>query len=110
MALQASNQVAIVDAYDGESVGALKAIDGAGGGLAPEDVLPSPDGTRLFVHHFLSREVTVHDTTGVLESTSFSPPLLARIPTVSGEALSPDVLRGKQIFYDARDPRMSLDG
>src|SRR5690606_24186883 len=39
----------------------------------------------------------------------FEAPLLATLPTVTSERLPPQVLLGKQLFYDARDPRLARD-
>jgi cytochrome c peroxidase len=35
---------------------------------------------------------------------------LAEVPTVSHETLTAQIFRGKQVFYNASDPRMSRDG
>jgi cytochrome c peroxidase len=58
----------------------------------------------------MSRTVSAYDASGVTSSTIFSLPLLANVKAVANDALAPQVLRGKQIFYNASDPRMSRDG
>src|SRR5204863_6517485 len=63
-----------------------------------------------FVHNFLSRDVAVYDTRQLVASSGFAPRLLQRVPTTATEPLSADVLRGKQLFYLARDPRIDRDG
>jgi cytochrome c peroxidase len=62
------------------------------------------------VHNFMSRTVSVYDASGVTDSTTFALPLRASVSVVANETLSPQVLRGKQLFYDASDPRMNEDG
>jgi hypothetical protein len=105
LALQGSDRVAAHDAYTGQPMGA-----NAQSGDAVQGLLVSPDGLTLYAHHFLSRTVTAHDIQGVHDGSRFDLPRIARGHTVAVEALSPEVLLGKQLFYRARDPRMSKDG
>ena len=50
----------------------------------------------------------MYDVTGV--SAGESIPLRGRIATSPHEPLTPEVLLGKRVFYNAADPRMSRDG
>ena len=86
----------------------LGAIDNTG--LAPQGLTLSDDGKRLFVYNFTNRSVAAYDISGIIENRDYSPVLLGRINTVNNEKLSSTVLKGKQIFYNARDIRMSQDG
>ncbi len=104
-ALQGSNALDVRDAYAGDLAAG---VDGTG--LAPQGLALTADGSTLFVHNFMSRTVAVYDASGVTDSTSFALPLLASVATVSDERLAPQVLQGKQIFYDAADRRMNEDG
>jgi len=54
----------------------------------------------------MSRELAIYDT-AVFESPA---PAVARLKIVGAEPLSPQVLRGKQLFNDSLDPRLSKDG
>jgi len=66
---------------------------------------------RLFVQGALSRDVLVYDLSAMLdEFNTGSPSLLATIPAVANEKLSPDVLLGKKVFHDSRDLRMTSEG
>ena len=105
VALQGSNSVDIVDAYSRVVISALEDV-----GRAPQGLVFNPAGTRLFVQNFMSRTVSVHDTSGLVNSSTSAAPLLAQVTTVTTEPLSPTVLLGKQIFYNADDPRMNHDG
>ncbi|MBK7974866.1 MAG: Ig-like domain-containing protein [Deltaproteobacteria bacterium] len=105
VAMQGSSTVEIRDAYTGAAVGAVDKV-----GKAPQGLVLSPDGSRLFVQGFMSRTVTVHDTAGVLAGRELAPPRVASLATVAAERLAPEVRRGKQLFYGARDPRISRDG
>jgi DNA-binding beta-propeller fold protein YncE len=79
-------------------------------GRAPQGVAIDPATQRVFTHDFMSRTVSVFDGAALLTSGTGSLPRIAQVTTVSAEALAPDVLRGKQIFYGAGDTRMSRDG
>lgn len=105
VALQGSNSIAVRDAYDHKSVSAAEST-----GLAPQGLAITADGTRLFAHNFMSRTVRVYDTSALVNSTSFALPAIATIPVVANELLSPEILHGKKIFYNAKDPRMNRDG
>ena len=97
-----SNTVDFLDAYT-----SLAASEIFNVGLAPDGLVLSTNGQRLFVHNFMSRDVAVYDVTQLGKTNVF--PLLARINTVQTELLSAQVLLGKQIFYNAADPKMSRD-
>ncbi len=97
-----SNTIEVLDAYTGEGIAALEDV-----GLSPQGLALNPDATRLFVHNYMSRSVAVFDVSNVDQGGQI--PLLAEIPTVASEKLPPQVLFGKQIFYNAADPRMSRD-
>ncbi|MCK5942227.1 MAG: hypothetical protein KAI24_09690, partial [Planctomycetes bacterium] len=104
-ALQGSNAVDVRDAYTGDLVAGVDEV-----GLAPQGLVVSADGQRLFVHGFLSRSVEVYDVSGVTASTSFVLQPLASVVTVQSERLAAQVLHGKRVFYNAADPRMNEDG
>jgi cytochrome c553 len=57
----------------------------------------------------MSRSVSIVDTFDLINGISESVNVIATIDTTAGEALSSEVLRGKQLFYDARDPRLALE-
>ena len=98
----ASNLVQVLDAVSGEPVGAIEDV-----GIAPRGSVLNADNSRLFVHNFLSREVAVFDVSNVGNDGVL--PKIGAISTVANEKLSPDVLFGKQIFYNAADTRMARD-
>jgi len=78
-------------------------------GLGPRASVLGPDG-KLFVHGWLSRSIVVFDVSQILASVDFKAVRLADIPTVERETLAPEVLRGKQVFYDSEDTRMTAEG
>jgi DNA-binding beta-propeller fold protein YncE len=89
-----------LDALTGAASGTLQDV-----GYAPEGVALSADDRFLFVDASLSRELVVYDATRFGDA----PAPLARIPTVTREPLDPEILRGKQLFNDALDPRLGKD-
>jgi YVTN family beta-propeller protein len=103
VALETSRQVAVLDAAGGKE---LFRIDV---GRAPQAVAVSASGTELYVQNFLDRSVSVISLDPLLSFGTFSAPLLATWQSVQNERLSAQVFLGKQLFYDARDPRLSRD-
>ena len=103
VATQGTNTVHLVDVYSNTSQ--LFAV-----GLAPQGLAVDAAGTRLYVQNFMARTVGVYDISGMTNFTTGQATLLASIATVAGEKLTPPVLAGKQIFYDASTRRMNSDG
>lgn len=100
-----NNEVRVFNVYTGNDVA------GAPVGAAPLGMTINPAGTRLYVHNFLDRTVTIFDTTNLVNGTgsSFGIPV-GTFSTVATELLAADVLAGKKLFYNASDERMSLLG
>ncbi len=103
MALETSREVVIAGAHNIWQVMRLDV------GRAPQGLLVSPDGLRLYVNNFMDRTVDVFDLSSLVLAGTPSVPHLATLPTITTEALPATVLLGKQLFYDARDPRLALD-
>ena len=108
VAFQGSNLVEVRDANQPTlRLGSLPT------GLAPEGLALDVDGlgrTLLYVQNFLSRSVSVLDVSALVAGTGNALTQLAEVPTVGAEPLSPAVLAGKRIFYNAHDNRMNRDG
>jgi len=105
VALQGSNEIKIFDGFNGNLVSTLET------GLAPQAMAFDESTLRLFVNNLNSRTVTVYDLQDSLQGGFLTQPARTDVSTVANELLptSPDnnVLLGKQIFYNAADPRMS---
>lgn len=97
------NNIAIVDAYTRAVRGEINASS------APHGLYLDAARKRLFVNNFLARSVTVHDVADVLASRSAAAVFLQNIATVAQEPLAAATLRGKLVFYNAADRRMSKD-
>jgi DNA-binding beta-propeller fold protein YncE/fibronectin type 3 domain-containing protein len=105
IAYQGNNEVKVFDAYNQAAVSTIS----LGSQLAPQDIVLNASGTRLFVLNFMSRTVSAFDVAGLVNGTNSSATPLAIINAVTTEKLSAQVLQGKKIFYNAADPRMSLE-
>jgi large repetitive protein len=103
VALETSRQVAVLDPVDKREVMRFDA------GRAPQGLVVSADGLRLFVSNFMDRSVTVHDLSRLVQFGEFSVPAPMTMNAVAGERLAAQVLQGKRLFYDARDPRLARD-
>ena len=57
----------------------------------------------------MDRTVGVFDLAPLLNTGAINVPALATLSTVATEKLSATVLKGKQLFYDARDTRLARD-
>ncbi len=104
VAAQGSNVVDVFDTASNALVATLP-VD-----LAPQGLAIDSDRERLLVHNFMSRSVTVFDIAAMLAGTTYVAPRLYEVGTTAREALPAEVLVGKQIFYNADDRRMNLDG
>jgi YVTN family beta-propeller protein len=76
-------------------------IDVIPAGSAPIGVLAHPTLNRVYVHNWLSRDVTVIDTANLA--------VVATVATTTSEVLPSPVLNGKRLFFTGQGP-MSLDG
>ncbi|HEX6638619.1 MAG TPA: putative Ig domain-containing protein [Steroidobacteraceae bacterium] len=103
VALETSREIAVVDAQGRYEIFRFNA------GRAPQGLALSRDGRRLYVNNFMDRTVGVFDVSRLLELGESNVPALATLNAVSGEALGAQVLKGKQLFYDARDTRLARD-
>ncbi len=109
--LQGNNAVALLDTLkiaEGFS-GASSVVSRIGVGLAPQGLLYDATTQQLWVQNFMDRNLSVLDLEGFFDGSgpTFPQQLLDKTGT---EQLASDVLLGKQVFYNASDPRMSGEG
>ena len=102
-ALESNREVAISDSYTGNE---LLRFDV---GRAPQGLAFSTVENTIYVHNFMDRSVGIYEISGIGQYIVPSVTEVATISTVGTEALLPDVLLGKQLFYDARDERLARD-
>jgi YVTN family beta-propeller protein len=104
VALETSREVAVVDAHGRRELFRFAV------GLAPQGLALSADGRTLAVNNFMARTVGLYDLTALVEQGLSSVTPIATLGAVSADKLAATVLRGKQLFYDARDTRLARDG
>ncbi len=103
VALETSREVAILDAHSGRQIMRVAT------GRTPQAVTVSQDGLRLFVHNFMDRTIGVYDLRPLTQQGILDVPQTAVLATQQQERLDPQLLRGKQLFYDAADGRLARD-
>ncbi|MBP6385872.1 MAG: Ig-like domain-containing protein [Pseudarcicella sp.] len=104
VAMQGNNRVIILDPANGNEIARIDV------GLAPEGLAIDPITNKVFVNNFMDRTVSVLDATSMITDGSSEITTLATVKTVASEKLTPQVLLGKKLFYNAEDPRMGMDG
>ncbi len=104
VAMQDNNQVVVIDPKLGLEV-ATKDV-----GNAPQGLAIDPQTQRLFVQNFMSRNVTVFDAKQMISTGNSMLEKIATVTTSTQEKLTPTVLKGKTLFYNAADLRMGTDG
>ncbi len=100
VATRGARTVERIDMLSGSAAGSILAL-----GYAPDGLTLSADDRTLVVHASLDRRLEVYD---VSDFTALPVPL-SMLSTVDVEPLPADVLRGKQLFNDAADPRLTRD-
>lgn len=76
-------------------------------GMAPQGVAVSPDGTRVFVHNYTSRSVSVFDTADIMNGDSNNAAFVGEWLSVDDDVFTDQQLHGTQLFHDSRDFRLS---
>jgi hypothetical protein len=100
VATRGPRSVERIDVFSGDVAGNVFDV-----GLALEGLALSADDGLLFVDAYMSRELVVYSTE-IFETPG---PPLARLQIPTSEPLPAQVLRGKQLFNDSADPRLSQD-
>lgn len=103
VALEGSREIAVLHAMDKSELTRIAV------GRAPQGVAVSADGNKLYTHNFMDRSISVHDLTEINSTSQTNFTQLSTYNTVGTEQLEPTVLLGKQLFYDARDPRVARE-
>ncbi len=100
LAARGSRAVERIDTFNDAQAGTLVDV-----GYAPAGLVLSADDRLLFVDAFASRTLAVYD----VSDFSVLPQPLAELPIPTVEPLSPQDMRGQQLFGDAFDPRLARD-
>lgn len=108
--LQGNNQIFVVDYLEFMRANSAKGLlTRLGTGLAPQGVVFDAGTNRMFTQNFMGRSMTAIELNQFIASGNLNIPS-SPISTVATETLTAAVLRGKQIFYNAGDTRMSAEG
>lgn len=103
-AQETNNRVLVLDPWNRSELGSLPV------GRAPRGLAYDAATRRLFVQNFLSRSVSVFEVGAHLDDGAAAIVSLGSVDSASWEPLTPKVLRGKRVFYNAEDTRMAQDG
>ncbi len=117
IALQGTNKVQVRDLYDmdlplngpGEPSGtSLNSADS----LAPQGLVLDPAANRLYVQNYMGRTVAIFNVANILNGTAgtMGAPVSVLPTVLTADLLGNTVRDGKRVFYNAGDPRMSLNG
>lgn len=101
--LPGNHKIAVTDAVSGQIITQLETD------LVPDWLAIHPDSALLAVHNFLSRSVTIYDISPIILGEGH-PVLLKTVSVVTEEPLTPVVLQGKKIFYDASSKKLNQSG
>lgn len=102
-ALETSRQVAVLSAVSRAELFRIEV------GRAPQALALSPAGTELYVSNFMDRSVSVIDLQPLVGFGESRAQLVTTVRTIATEKLPAATLTGKQLFYDAKDPRLARD-
>ena len=104
VALQGNDRVDVFDAYSGSFLTSIMQA-----GIAPQGLTLSRTGDTLFVHSFLSRTVSAFNINQIVNQTSSEVVKIKEISTIETETMDAIILKGKKIFHNAQNLRMSKD-
>jgi YVTN family beta-propeller protein len=103
VALETSREVAVLDAHSRQQIMRIDV------GRAPQGLVVAPDRRTLYVMNFMDRSVGVFDLSPLVQRGIAAATPIAEMGTVASDKLGAVVLKGKQLFYDARDTRLARD-
>ena len=95
-----SQHITILDAISFENIGAILNV-----GAMPRGMSLDEAGETLYVYAWLDRSLSAYDV-----RKPHIPSLIWRIGLVQNEPLSPTLLKGKRLFYNAQDTRITKSG
>ena len=98
--LQGNNEVALYDDFSLRSGGSKTTRWRLPAGLSPQGQVFDPATNKLFVSNFMTRDLSVLDLNAFISQGTRSVADL-RTSMVAAEKLPPNILLGKQLFYNA---------
>ncbi len=103
VALETAREIEVHDVQNGFRLTRISV------GRAPQGLAISSNGETLFVHNYMDRSITAISIRDLLLTGGIGGFTSQSIAVVGNEALSAQLLNGKQLFYDAADDRLALD-
>ena len=104
VAMQGSNSIEIIDAYEGTHITSILDVGSAPRGLALDHA-----SSTLYVHNFLDRSVAAFDVAGILNEGDGVDNQRSTTKVVEQDKMHSLVLEGKKIFHFAGNAQMSRD-
>ena len=104
VALQGSNSIEVLDAYEGTHITSILNV-----GSAPRGLALDAKTNTLFVHNFLDRTVAAFDVAGIINDGDGTSELQTTTKLVAQDRMNGFILKGKKIFHHADNPQMSRD-
>lgn len=117
VAVQGNNQIMVLDADTvGQDIAATlvplrssTSDSNLEGGRAPQGLVLDPQNGRVFSQNFMSRSITVFDAAPFFDDGEYNMLREREVSKVAVDGLSPEIRLGKEIFYNAIDPRMGAE-
>jgi 2-keto-4-pentenoate hydratase/DNA-binding beta-propeller fold protein YncE len=104
VAMQGSNSIEVLDAYEGTHITSILDV-----GSAPRGLALDPKTNTLFAHNFLDRSVAAFDVAGIINDGDGVANHQSTTKVVAEDKMNSFVLKGKKIFHHAANPQMSRD-
>jgi len=100
-----NNHVQAINTYTGQEMTQMQTEK------TPTGVLYDAARNRLYVLNFLSRNLSVFNVENLINAIdNVTPQIGSPIPLIAVEALAANVLKGKELFYDAGSTRLNQEG
>lgn len=99
-----NNSVEIINSYTGDHITSILNV-----GAAPQGLVIDPDSNKLYVHSFLDRKISIFNVDEIIREGGGYSKKIGEINTINKEKLDHFTLKGKKLFYDASNPKMSRD-
>jgi len=98
-----NNEVLVLDAFTNSELASIQTSE------VPTYCYYDNTTARLYVKTFLGRSLEIFDVADISQGgTNYYK--ITEINTVSNELLTPEILAGKKLFYDASSTKLNLDG
>jgi len=98
---EASRQFEVIDVYSNSIVFSDDI------GFAPTGLTVSPDGTRIFIHNWLDRSLSIVDSSDLMAGTGSNADVIQTVQLVANDVVAPRILTGKKLFFDSGDLRLA---